>query len=163
MTKTAEDATEVSSRAPRSAKTREKETRRTPWRPPAMLDAPDPPEGFHHRWIRAEMANSPDKLNMSKRMREGFVLVNGDEYPDFEVPTVDDGKHAGVISVGGMMLARIPIETVEERRKYYRDKTTSQMAAIDNELMAHSNPAMPIQAPSRKSRTSFGNPDNKGD
>ena len=85
------------------------------------------------------------------------------EYPDFEVPTLEDGKHAGVISVGGLMLARIPIETVEERKAYYRNRTASQMRAIDNELMAHSNAAMPIQAPSRKSRREFGNPDNKGE
>jgi len=150
-------------RAPRSASTREKQTRRKSWTPPSMLDAPPPPDGYHHRWIRAEMINNPDKLNMSKRMREGFELVRGDEYPDFEVPTVDDGRHAGVIAVGGLMLARIPIETVEERRAYYHKRTRDQMQAIDNELMAHSQSVMPIQAPSRKSRTDFGNPDNKGD
>jgi len=158
-----EDGDVENPRAKRSAITREKETRRKPWRPPAMLDAPDPPEGFHHRWIRAEMANQPDKLNMSKRMREGFELVRGAEYPDFDVPTIDDGKHAGVISVGGMILARIPIETVAERRTYYKGRVDAQMRAIDNELMSHSNSAMPIQAPSRDSATEFGNPDNKGD
>ena len=153
----------ATNRVSRSAKTRDKETRRKTWQPPSMLDAPDPPEGFHHRWIRAEMANSPDKLNMSKRMREGFELVRASEYPGFDVPTVDDGKHAGVISVGGMMLARIPNETVAERKAYYRNRTQSQMRAIDNELMAQSNPNMPILAPSRKSVTEFGNPENKGE
>ena len=148
---------------PRTAETREKTARRKPWRPPSMLDAPPPPEGYHHRWIRAEMVNSPDKLNMSKRFREGFELVRANEYPGFEAPTIDDGKHAGVISVGGLMLARIPIETVNERRKYYRDRTSAQLRAIDNELMANSNPLMPILAPSRTSRTEFGNPDNIGD
>jgi hypothetical protein len=108
------------------------------------------------------MANNPDKLNMSKRMREGFELVRAKEYPDFEAPTIDEGKHAGVISVGGMLLARIPEETVEERRLYYRKRTKAQMTAIDNELMAHSNPAMPILAPNRESATEFGNPENKG-
>jgi hypothetical protein len=33
-------------------------------------------------------------------------LVRGDEYPDYHVPTVDDGRHAGVISVGGLLLVR---------------------------------------------------------
>ena len=149
-------------RGSRSASTRDKTARRKPWRPPSMLDAPNPPEGYHHRWIRAEMANNPDKLNMSKRMREGFELVRASEHPDFEAPTIDDGKHAGVISVGGMYLARIPIETVEERRQYYAKRTRAQMQAIDNELMANSNPNMPILAPSRSSATEFGNPENKG-
>lgn len=156
------DSTVGTNRGSRSASTRDKETRRKPWAPPSMLDAPDPPEGYHHRWIRAEMANNPDKLNMSKRMREGFELVRAAEYPGFEVPSIDDGKHAGVISVGGMFLARIPNETVEERRNYYRKRTKSQMQAIDNELMANSNPNMPILAPNRKSVTEFGNPENKG-
>jgi hypothetical protein len=163
MTKAVANEEDTNPRAPRSAKTREKETRRKSWRPPAMLDAPDPPEGFHHRWIRVEMANNLDKINMSKRMREGFEFVRGEEFPDFEAPTIDDGKHAGVIAVGGMMLARIPIETVEERRAYYQKRTRSQMEAIDNELLAHSNPTMPIQAPTRTSKKEFGNPDNKGD
>jgi hypothetical protein len=109
------------------------------------------------------MANNPDKLNMSKRMREGFELVRASEYPGFEAPTMEEGKHAGVISVGGMYLARIPTETVEERRSYYRGRTRAQMNAIDNELMAHSNPNMPILAPHRKSTTEFGNPENKGE
>lgn len=160
---TTTDSNVASNRGSRSASTRDKETRRKPWSPPSMLDAPDPPEGYHHRWIRAEMANNPDKLNMSKRMREGFELVRAAEYPGFEVPTIDDGKHAGVISVGGMYLARIPIETVNERRSYYRNRTKSQMQAIDNELMANSNPNMPILAPHRKSVTEFGNPENKGE
>lgn len=162
MGKTTEDSVGIN-RDSRSASTRDKETRRKSWRPPSMLDAPDPPEGYHHRWIRAEMANNPDKLNMSKRMREGFELVRASEYPGFEVPTIDDGKHAGVISVGGMMLARIPNETVDERRAYYRKRTRSQMQAIDNELMANSNPNMPILAPHRKSATEFGNPENKAE
>ena len=157
-----EGQSNVLTRALRSADTRAKKTRRKSWKPPSMLDAPDPPEGYHHRWIRAEMANNPDKLNMSKRMREGFELVRGREYPDFEAPTSDEGRHAGVISVGGMLLARIPIETVEERRNYYRNRTAAQMQAIDNELMANSNPTMPILAPSRKSTREFGNPENTG-
>ena len=157
------DSKVATNRDSRSASTRDKETRRKSWRPPSMLDAPDPPEGYHHRWIRAEMANNPDKLNMSKRMREGFELVRASEYPGFEVPTIDDGKHAGVISVGGMYLARIPIETVNERKAYYRNRTRSQMKAIDNELMANSNPTMPILAPHRKSATEFGNPENTGE
>jgi hypothetical protein len=40
-------------RTPRTADTREKETRRKPWAPPSTLEAPPAPEGFQHRWIRA--------------------------------------------------------------------------------------------------------------
>jgi hypothetical protein len=71
----------------------------------------------------------------------------------------EDGKHAGVISVGGLLLARIPEETAEERREYYQSRTHDQMRAADNDLMktnAHSS--MKINAPERQSRVSLGGP-----
>ena len=52
--------------------------------------------------------------------REGWELVRGEEYPDFDIPTIQDGQHAGIIGVGGLLLARIPLEIVEERNDYFR-------------------------------------------
>ena len=48
-------------RAPRENKTREKTAQRRPWAPPSMLDAPPAPEGFKHRWIRAEVRGHDDR------------------------------------------------------------------------------------------------------
>ena len=110
----------------RSATSREKSSRRKPWQPPSMLDAPEAPAGFQHRWIRAEVRGHDDRANMSKRVREGFELVRAEEYPDFEAPMVEDGKHAGVIGVGGLVLARIPEETVLERSAYFQNETKEQ-------------------------------------
>ena len=73
------------------------------------------------------------------------------------MPTIEDGKHAGVVSVGGLILARIPNETLKERNAYYNRKAQEQMSAVDNEMMrenAHSS--MRIEAPTRSSRTTFG-------
>ena len=152
-----------STRASRSATTRETETRRKPWTPPALLDTPTPPVGMHYRWIRAEMMGDADKLNMGKRLREGYVPVKPEEVEEqgFSLPTIDDGRHAGVIGVGGLILAKIPIETVEERTAYYAAQTRNQQSAYDQELSKESNPLMPIGAPQRDSKASFGNPDNK--
>ena len=84
-------------------------------------------------------------------------MVRGDEYPDYHVPTVEDGRHAGVISVGGLLLARIPIETLEERSAYYQGRANDQLQAADNELMkANAHNSMTIQRPTRQSRVSFG-------
>jgi hypothetical protein len=70
---------------------------------------------------------------------------------------VEDGRHAGVISVGGLLLARVPEETVEERGAYYRSRANDQMQAADNELMkANAHNSMTIQRPTRQSRVSFG-------
>jgi len=152
----------VAPRTPRSASTRDTETRRKPWKPPAMLDTPPPPPGMKYRWIRAEMMGEQDKVNIGKRLREGFEPVRPDEIDEsYNLPTIDDGKHAGVVGVGGLILAKIPEETVEERNAYYRNLANDQMRGVDNELRSKSHPAMPIGAPERQSRTSFGNPENK--
>ena len=142
-------------RAPRSTETREKETRRKPWAPPSRLDAPEPPEGYVHRWIRTAMRGEDDKTNVHAKLREGYEPVRADEYPGYEAPTIEDGKYAGVIGNGGLMLCRIPIETANERNEYYGTRTREAMAAVDQDLMKEQNPLMPIHQ-SRQSRVTFG-------
>jgi hypothetical protein len=90
-------------------------------------------------------------------MREGWEPVRADEYGALaaKYPTIEEGKNAGVIGVGGLMLARIPEETVEERTEYYRDQTRNQMKAVDENLMREQHPSMPISN-ERQSRVSFG-------
>ncbi len=144
-------------RTSRASKTREKDARRKPWAPPSMLDAPPAPEGFKHRWIRAEVRGYDDQKNISGRLREGYELVRQDEFPDFEAPVIESGKYAGVFGVGGLILARIPLETVEERRAYFDGRTKDQMEAVDHDMMrenAHST--MTISNPERQSRVTFG-------
>ena len=150
----------MTERTPRTSQTREKTSRATPWRPPSQLDAPDPPEGFVHRWIRESVMGYDDKKNLSARLREGFDLVRAEEYPDFEAPTIQDGKHAGVIGVGVLVLARFPVETREQRNSYYRNATRDQMTAVDNDLMREQHPSMPISKPERQSRVTFGSGNN---
>ena len=94
-------------------------------------------------------------MNVHARLREGWEPVRHDEYPDSDYATIEDGKHAGVIGTGGLMLARIPEETAEERNAYYRDRTRDQMKAVDQDLMKEQHPSMPIEN-SRQSRVTFG-------
>ena len=146
-------------RTSRAKDTREKSARRKPWAPPSMLDAPPAPDGFKHRWIRAETRGFDDTKNISAKMREGWELVRKDEYPDFEAPVVDSGKYEGVFGVGGLILARIPLETVAERSEYFAQRNSDQMQAVDHDMMrenAHST--MTISKPDRQSRVTFGGP-----
>jgi len=143
-------------RTPRAETSRAKSSRPKAWKPPSSLDAPPAPEGFAHRWIRMEANGQDDRKNLSARLREGFELVRAEEYPDWELPTVQDGKHAGIIGVGGLVLARIPLEIAQQRNSYYRRQTSEQLAAVDNDLMRESNPNMPISKPERQSRVTFG-------
>ena len=147
-------------RAARTATTREKDARRKPWKPPSRLDTPPPPEGYGYRWIRAEVNGFSDRQNVYSSMREGYELVRLEELPEeyqAMLPTIEEGKHAGVVSVGGLLLAKIPNETAEERNVYFRQRARDQMMAVDNEMMrenAHST--MRIETPERSSRTTFG-------
>jgi hypothetical protein len=156
-------ALQKSTRTPRSNSTRANQARREPWKPPSMLDAPPAPEGFRHRWIRAEVMGFDDRKNVAARSREGWELVRGEDHPDFEIPTIEDGKHAGVIGVGGLLLAKIPVEVVEERKEYFQSMTRNQMTAVDNDLAREQHPAMPISKPDRHSRVTFGGPQKEED
>lgn len=146
-------------RKPRAETTRTSTARPVVWKPPSTLDAPPPPEGYVHRWIRMESGGVDDRKNLSARLREGFELVRAEEYPDRDdLPTINDGKHAGVIAVGGLVLARIPVELVQQRNAYYRKQAGDQLSAVDNDLLRENNPVMPIIKPDRQSRVTFGGP-----
>jgi len=139
----------------RASQTRSKTERPKVWTPPSSLDAPPAPKGFRHRWIRAESIGFQDTKNISARLREGYELVRADEYPDSEYPVVDSGKHAGVIGVGGLLLARIPDEIVKARDEYFKKVTQDRDEAIESDLLKDQHPSMPINA-ERQTRVTFG-------
>ena len=145
----------MTDRKSRESVTRETETRRKPWAPPSRLAAPDAPAGFVHRWIRTAMRGEDDKMNVNTKLREGWEPVRKDEYPDYETPTIDEGRFEGIIGQGGLMLCRIPVETAQERSAYYGNRTREQMVAVDQDLMKDQHPSMPISN-NRQSRVSFG-------
>ena len=139
----------------RASQSRAKTAKKTTWTPPSSLDAPPAPDGYHHRWIRAETMGFDDTKNMSGKIRSGYELVRADEYPGSEYPTVQDGKYKGVIGVGGLLLARIPVEVVKSREAYFRNMTKDADTAIERDLMKEQHPGMPINA-ERQSRVTFG-------
>ena len=145
----------MTDRKPRNQNTREDNSRRKPWAPPSRLQAPDAPDGYVHRWIRTAVRGEDDKTNIYPRLQEGWEPVRSDEYPDMDVPTIEDGKYAGMIGTGGLMLARIPEETVHERAEYFGTRTRQQMQAVDSDLMKEQHPSMPITN-DRQSRVTFG-------
>ena len=142
-------------RTSRASQTREKETRKKVWTPPSSLDAPPAPTGFRHRWVRAESLGFNDTKNVSGRIRQGYELVRADEYPDAEYPIVEDGKYAGVIGVGGLVLTRVPEEVAKQRQDYYAKQGMEQVEALDNDLMKEQHQSMPINI-DRQSRVTFG-------
>ena len=139
----------------RAAGTRSKTERPKVYKPPSSLDAPPAPDGFRHRWIRAESVGFQDSKNIYGRLREGYELVRADEYKDSDYPVVAEGKYAGVIGVGGLLLARIPIELAEARMAYQRTQTEGQDESIENDLLKDQDKRMPIKI-DRNSKHTFG-------
>ncbi len=129
----------------RAAGTRTKTERPKEYKPPSSLDAPQAPDGFRHRWIRVESMGFNDTKNIHGRLRSGYELVRADEYDTEEYPVVLDGKYAGVIGVGGLLLARIPEELAQQRVDYQRRQTEGQDEAIENDLLRDQDKRMPMK------------------
>ena len=142
-------------KTPRASQSRVSEKRPVTWTPPSSLDAPPAPEGFKHRWIRTEVLGFDDTKNMSAKLRSGWELVRGDEYPGQTYATVKEGKYAGVIGVGGLVLARIPEELAKQREAYYNQMTADRNEALDNDVLKEQHPSMPINQ-DRQTRVTFG-------
>jgi hypothetical protein len=147
-------------KTPRASQTRTAEKRPTTWTPPSSLDAPPAPAGFRHRWIRTEVLGFDDTKNMSGKMRSGWELVRADEYPESQFPVVKDGKYAGVIGVGGLVLARIPEEIAKSREAYFRKQIEAREEAIENDLYKDQHKSMPINS-ERQTRVTFGGTNKK--
>ena len=139
----------------RAAETRTKTERPKEYKPPSSLDAPPAPDGFRHRWIRAESLGFNDTKNIHGRLRSGYELVRADEYKDSDYPVVTDGKYAGIIGVGGLLLARIPEELAQQRIDYQKKLSEGQDEAIENDLLRDQDKRMPIKI-DRNSKQTFG-------
>ena len=139
----------------RASQTRQKTKRKQVWTPPSYLDTPNAPTGFRHRWVRVEILGYVDTKNIQGRLRSGYELVRADQYPEDDFPVISDGKYAGVIGHGGLVLTRVPEEIARQRAKYFGRLGQEQMDAVDNDLMKEQHKSMPINI-DRQSRTTFG-------
>ena len=139
----------------RASQTRQETERPKVWTPPSSLDAPPAPDGFRHRWIRAESLGFQDTKNISGRLRSGYELVTADEYKDSDYPVIIEGKYKGVIGVGGLVLARVPEEIAKQRTEYFKRQAEGQDQAVEHDLMKEEHKSMPIDI-ERQSRVTFG-------
>ena len=140
----------------RANDTRSKSERPKVWVPPSSLDAPPAPDGFRYRWIRAESVGFQDTKNISSRLREGYELVRAEEIENAsEYPVLEDGKYKGVIGVGGLLLAKVPIEIAKQRQEYMANRHVDRSKAVENDLMKEQDSRMPINV-DRQSRVTFG-------
>ena len=139
----------------RASQTRAKEELKKVWTPPNSLDAPPAPTGYRHQWIRESILGQLDTKNVASSLREGFELVRADEYPESKYPEMTEGRYAGIIGVGGLLLARIPEEIAEQIDAYYKKQNEAKEEAISNDLLKEQHPSMKFQKESN-TRVTFG-------
>jgi hypothetical protein len=140
----------------RASQTRSKSERPKVWVPPSALDAPPAPDGFRYRWIRAEVQGYQDTTNVSSRLREGYELVRAEEVENIgDYPVIEDGKYKGIVGVGGLLLAKVPVEIAKQRQEYMASRHKERSEAVENDLMREQDSRMPINV-DRQSRVTFG-------
>ena len=146
-------------RTSRESETKVSKEAKKSWTPPSSLDAPPAPNGYAHRWIRTTVQGFEVTANVSKKMREGWEFVKVEQVQNEigtnKYPFYTEGKYEGCIGIGGLVLARIPVEILEQRADYFKRLTQDRMNAVDNDLMKEQHPDMPINI-DRQSRVTFG-------
>ena len=143
-------------RHPRATKTREKESRKQEWGPPTQLPDPAPQDGFTFRCVRVAVLGQKDDRNASLRMREGWVPVKADEHPEVVTEYGFKADASGNIESGGLLLCKMPTETVNSRKEYFQNKSRQQEESVDNNFMRENNPRMPLFS-DKRSTVSKGN------
>ena len=147
---------EKENKTSRASQSRSKSERPKVWVPPSSLDAPPAPDGFRYRWIRAESVGFQDTKNITGRIREGYELVRAEEIMNAsDYPIVEEGRYKGVVGVGGLLLAKVPVEIAKQRSEYMSKKHGERSEAVNNDLMKEQDKRMPINI-ERQSRVTFG-------
>ena len=158
-------------RNPRSLETRSDNERLTEWKPPSVLPDPTPQKGWAFRWVRTSMTGQSDNTNVSMRFREGWDPVKAVDHPELSVIPDHESRFPGCVEVGGLLLCKTPVEftelgglllckapeeTAAARQQHYQQKAAQQMESVDQAYMRENDPRMPVLAPDRRSRTTFG-------
>lgn len=146
----------MSDRTPRHTETREKTERRKGWTRPSVLPTPDPREGLTFRWVRTSTLGNSDNTNVSSRFRQGYTPVKAKDFPELQVVSDFDSRFKDNIEVGGLLLCSIPTEIVEERVEGQLEMARNAQEAVDRNFMRENDSRMPVLAPERSTRTSFG-------
>ena len=125
------------------------------WMPASALPEPDKQPGYAYRWIRVASMGQQDPKNTSSKMREGWEPVRIEEQPKFQMLTDPNSRFKDNIEVAGLLLCKIPVEFMEQRKAYYAKATKDNMEAVDNTFMRESDSRMPLFR-EKRSTTSFG-------
>ena len=94
--------------------------------PPSQIKLPESDPHWVYRWI-TEYVNgvyTPQRLNRARA--EGYQFVRVDDLPEgFYVD--EDHKGDGLARYGGLVLARLPRQKAEARRRYYQARSQESL------------------------------------
>ena len=128
----------------------------TAWKPPSLLDAPEPRPGYTQRWIATSIQGKETRDNVYKRMREGWEPRKADSVKDPLFPTINHGQWAGSIGIEGMLLCEMPKEKHRAMKEYYHNRSVEANESVAGDLEALGrNNGQPIYQ-ERKSSSSRG-------
>lgn len=125
------------------------------WRPPNLLPEPIPQAGYVFRWVRTSTFGDADATNVSSKLRSGWQPVKAEDHPELMLTADPNSRFKGGVEVGGLLLCKIPAETVQQRTDYYSGMARNQMEAVDNHFMRENDPRMPLFR-ERQSKVTFG-------
>ena len=145
-------------RTPRESETREEEHFRQndSWNPASILPTPKPQDGWVFRWIRTSILGQSDNTNVSRSMREGWIPVKAEDHPELEIQSDYDSRFQGTVEVGGLLLCKAPEEKIRSRTEHFQRVSANPLESVDNNFMRENDPRMPLSAPERNTRTTFG-------
>lgn len=125
--------------------TRESQARKKVWEPPNKLRTPAPPEGYKYRYVRRQIKGlGDDHENVLARKAQHYEPVHPSEIKLDNVRTMEDGKDAGAVINGDLILMKVPTEIADQRTVYYQDKAEKMQEAVDNDLMKEGTKSMPV-------------------
>jgi hypothetical protein len=127
-------------RTPRELVSRDKQARAV-YVPPTNLPDPNPRPGIAFRWIATHILGQADPSNVSRKMREGWVPVRAEDYPELQM---FGNATSGNVEIGGLMLCAMSSEKTRARDEYYQKQAQQQMDSVDNSYMKNNDPRMPL-------------------
>ncbi len=123
----------VNVRAPRLSESRETQTRGYVYQPPSTLPTPIESPDWVYRWLSESIVGLPDP-NLRNRLEDQWQIVPYEERDRVlsnpgSVLSLSENK-TGKITIGSLVLARMPRERAEARAAYYDQKVRDQVTGV---------------------------------
>jgi len=92
-------------------------------------------EGFMQRWMRTKLAGEDDPKNIAKSINQHWRRRDPSTIPsDLAAPTVYLDGIGNTIGISGMVLRERPVEINDQYKDRVKERTKTQMSAVDNSL-----------------------------